>query len=105
YSDRGVTVVTDTDGVARNAFVHDRRGNLTAMVDSYGRTMRLRYDDAARVVGWTERRGGAWELAWNAEGTRPVRRTGPLEWEERFEWDDEDRIVAHHMPGGTTRFD
>src|SRR3982074_2769878 len=47
------------------------------MVDARGRAMRMRYDAAGRLVGFTERRGGVWEIAWNEAGTRPVRRGGP----------------------------
>jgi RHS repeat-associated protein len=104
YSDHGLTVVTDEAGSARNAFVHDRRGNLTSMVDAYGRAMRMRYDAAGRLVGFTERRGGTWETAWDEAGSRPVRRLGPEGFEESFEWDGSGRIVAHHLPSGTTRW-
>ncbi|HEY4937486.1 MAG TPA: DUF6531 domain-containing protein, partial [Actinomycetota bacterium] len=104
YSDHGLTVVTDEAGSARNAFVHDRRGNLTSMVDAYGRAMRMRYDASGRLVGFTERRGGTWEVAWDEAGSRPVRRVGPEGFEESFEWDGSGRIVAHHLPTGTTRW-
>src|SRR5439155_8570892 len=82
---------------ARNAFVHDRRGNLTTMVDAHGRAQRLRYEAAGGLVGVTERRGGTWETTWDESGTRPVRRVGPEGFEESFEWDGEGRIVAHHL--------
>src|SRR5207248_10137779 len=76
YSDHGLTVVAGEEGSARNAFVHDRRGNLTTMVDAHGRPQRLRYDDRGRLVGLTERRGGTWETTWDSSGSRPLRRVG-----------------------------
>ncbi|HWD72341.1 MAG TPA: DUF6531 domain-containing protein, partial [Actinomycetota bacterium] len=97
YSDHGLTVVAGEEGSARNAFVHDRRGNLTTMVDAHGRPQRLRYDASGRLVGLTERRGGTWETTWDASGSRPARRVGPEGFEESFEWDDQGRIVAHHL--------
>src|SRR3984893_1002043 len=104
YSDHGLTVVTDEAGSARNAFVHDRRGNLTSMVDAYGRAMRMRYDASGRLVGFTERRGGTWEVAWDEAGSRPVRRVGPEGFGEAFEGDGSGGIGAHPLPSGTTRW-
>ncbi|TMK51013.1 MAG: RHS repeat protein [Actinobacteria bacterium] len=108
YSDHGLTVVAGEGGTARNAFVHDRRGNLTTMVDADGRPQRLRYDADGRLVGLSERRGGTWETTWDPSGSRPARRVGPEGFEESFEWDGQGRIVAHHLgpPGSaaTTRW-
>ena len=104
YAEHGVTIVADAQGLARNAFVHDRRGNLASMVDAGGRAMRMRYDPAGRLSGWTDRRGGAWGVTWDESGTRPVRRSGPLGFAEAFSWDGSGRLVAHRGPWGTTRW-
>jgi RHS repeat-associated protein len=109
YGDAGVTVVTgpgpDALTEARNAFVHDRRGNLTAMVGADGATLRTRHDAQGRMVGWRDRRGSEWTVAWNGSGTRPLSRRGPEGWEESFEWDDEDRLVESRSPAGVTRYE
>lgn len=100
YSGSGITVVTDAEGCARNAFVHDAKGNLTAMVDAKGYALRLRYDDEGRLCGWTDRRGGDWTMHW--VGSNPVERLGPLGWSEKWLWDGRERLLAHVSPAGTT---
>ena len=50
YSEHGTTLVSDTVDGPRNAFTHDDRGNLTALVDGHGRAMRLTYDDRGNVT-------------------------------------------------------
>src|SRR5205807_7410317 len=93
YAPQGVTVVSDAEaGGARNAFVHDRRANLTAMVDANGRAMRMRYDTRGHMVGYTDRRGSVFEIAWNKEGTRPLRRTGPHRYDAPWAGDGHDRV-------------
>jgi RHS repeat-associated protein len=109
YGDAGVTVVTgpgphDTTET-RNAFVHDRRGNLTAMVGADGATLRMRYDAQGRMAGWRDRRGSEWTVAWNGSGTRPLSRRGPEGWEESYEWDEEERLVEYRSPAGVTRYE
>jgi RHS repeat-associated protein len=105
YSPQGVTAVADQDqGGARNAFVHDRKGNLVSMVDAYGRAMRMRYDAAGHMVGFTDRRGSVFDIVWNEAGTRPVRRTGPLGYDESWAWDGQDRLVSHRLPSGSASY-
>ena len=59
YEADGLTVITDERGV-RQAMVHDRRGNLTAVIDVDGSAMRLVYDHLDRVVQVTDRVGAVW---------------------------------------------
>ena len=46
-------------------------------------------------------------MAWSLNPsrlTRPIRRTGPLGYEESWEWDARDRILSHRLAGATTSF-
>ena len=65
YSELGTTVVSDTIAGPRNAFTHDRRGNLTAMVDGLGRALSLTYDEAGRVTSVRDRTGATTRYAFD----------------------------------------
>ncbi|HEU5001761.1 MAG TPA: DUF6531 domain-containing protein [Actinomycetota bacterium] len=102
YGPHRVTVVTGDDGI-RNAFVHDQRANLTALVGADGRAMRLAYDASGHLAGWTDRRGESWSLEWS--GDHPVARYGPLGLEEAFAWDAAGRITERRAPWGATTYE
>jgi YD repeat-containing protein len=58
--DTGAMTVIDGDDGVRQAMVHDRRGNLTRVVDVDGSVMRFTYDDQDRVIEVVERDGATW---------------------------------------------
>lgn len=91
YDPSGSTVITDGDGV-RQAMIHDRAGNLVAVVDTDGSAMRLTYDDADRVVRVVERDGAEWRYNYDDRDDL-VRRVDPDGLEQRWEWDDQHRLV------------
>ena len=106
YDPSGQTVITDGAGV-HQAMIHDRAGNLVAVVDSDGSTMRLTYDDAQRVVRVVERDGSEWRYEYDGRDDL-VRRTDPDGLTHSWAWDDRHRLVAETDRAGTstrTEFD
>lgn len=104
YRPDGVATVTAADGAPPNVMVHDRRGRMTAMIDSLGNTMRLAYDDRDQVVQLVDRTGATTRYQHDERGNVVVR-TDPDGLVVRSEWDDLDRLVAQvDRAGGTTRF-
>lgn len=105
YSELGTTVVSDTVAGPRNAFTHDRRGNLTAMVDGLGRALRLTYDDAGRVTSVRDRTGSMTRYAFDDRGNL-VERVDPDGLNATWAWDDADRLVREvDRAGGTTVYE
>jgi len=77
-------------------FVHDRRGNLTTMVDAYGRPSAC----ATTPMGaWWGSASAGRDLGDDLGrlGEQAGTPGGPEGFEESFEWDREGRIVAHHL--------
>jgi YD repeat-containing protein len=57
-------------------YSYDGVGNLSEVVNSSGRPLRLSYDDAGRLTGWEDRNGWAYQYGYDADG-RCVRAEGP----------------------------
>lgn len=93
YSELGTTLVTDTVHGPRNAFSHDKRGNLTALVDGRGRGMRLTYDDDGRVTQVIDRDGARRRFSYDDRGNL-AQRIDPDGLFAAWEWDKLDRLVA-----------
>ena len=103
YDPSGQTVITDGAGV-HQAMIHDRAGNLVAVVDSDGSAMRLTYDDAQRVVRVVERDGSEWRYEYDGRDDL-VRRTDPDGLTHSWAWDDRHRLVAETDRAGTSHAD
>ena len=104
YSEHGTTLVSDTVDGPRNAFTHDHRGNLTAMVDGHGAAMRLTYDDADRVTRVVDRTGAVTTHTFDDRGNLTTR-TDADGLGQAWAWDDQDRLVAEtHRNGGVTTY-
>jgi RHS repeat-associated protein len=100
----GSTVTVDPLTGVRNAFVHDRWGNLTAMIDGHGAVQRMRYDDRHRVVALTDRVGATWTYRFD-DADRLVERVDPDGLAMGWEWDALGRVTAEiDRAGGVTRF-
>lgn len=93
YSALGTTLVSDTVNGPRNAFTHDRNGNMTAMIDGHGRAARIDYDDQHRPVSITDRDGARRRYRYDSRGNL-VHRMDPDGLFAMWEWDDEDRLIA-----------
>jgi RHS repeat-associated protein len=85
--------VSDTVEGPRNAFTHDARGNLTAMIDGLGRSMRLTYDDHDRVTSVTDRDGARSRFEHDERGNLTRRVDPDGAWAE-WAWDGQDRLLA-----------
>jgi len=105
YTEFGTTVISDTTGGPRNAFTHDDRGNVTAVVDGTGRAMRLAYDDAGRVTRVTGRDGAVRTYAYDDAGNL-VERVDPDGLATRWTWDDRGRLLTEtHRTGAVTTYE
>ncbi|WP_040493076.1 DUF6531 domain-containing protein [Ilumatobacter nonamiensis] len=105
YDASGSTIITGDDDGVRQAMIHDRRGNLTAVIDVDGSAMRFTYDSRDRMTKVVERDGATWAYEFD-ERDDLVRRVDPdgvvLEWE----WDDLHRVVAEtDRAGAVTRME
>jgi RHS repeat-associated protein len=94
YDIPGSTVVTDERG-ARQAMVHDPRGNLTAVIDADGSAMRITYDDRDRAVRVVSRSGAVWLHDFDPVTGLLIRRTDPDGLSQTWEYDQ------HHRPTST----
>ena len=104
YTGQGTTVISDTTGGPRNAFTHDGRGNVTAVVDGTGRAMRLAYDDAGHVVRITDRDGAVRTYAYD-DGGNLVERVDPDGLTTAWTWDAAGRLLTEtHRNGATTTY-
>ncbi len=104
YTDNGTTVISDTTGGPRNAFSHDDRGNVTAVVDGTGRAMRLVYDERGRTTRITDRDGAVRRFAYDA-GDNLVERVDPDGRTARWAWDEWGRLMAEtHRSGEVTTY-
>ena len=107
YERDGLTVITDERGV-RQAMVHDRRGNLTAVIDVDGSAMRLTYDHLDRVVQ-VDRPGGrrvGLPVRPGRRVDRLVERVDPDGLSEHWEWDALGRVTRHiERTGAVTTFE
>lgn len=101
YSETGSTVITGEDDGVRQAMVHDRRGNLTAVIDVDGSAMRFTYDRLDRVTHVVERDGADWSYVYDDRGDL-IRRVDPDGAMVRWQWDDQHRLVAETDRSGAT---
>ena len=104
YSELGTTLVSDTVDGPRNAFTHDARGNLTALVDGLGAAMRLTYDEADRVTRVVDRTGAVTTHTFDDRGNL-TSRTDADGLGQAWKWDERDRLVAEtHRNGAVTTY-
>ncbi|HKY16438.1 MAG TPA: DUF6531 domain-containing protein [Microthrixaceae bacterium] len=104
YSEHGTTLVSDTVDGPRNAFTHDNRGNLTALVDGLGRSMRLTYDDRGNVTRIVDRCNAVTEYSFD-DRDNLLTRTDPDGLSAAWEWDELDRLVVEtHRNGERTTY-
>lgn len=104
YDDAGSTVISDQHGV-RQAMLHDRRGNLTAVVDVDGSAMRLSYDDRDRVVTVVSKSGQVWGYDFDPDTGDLVCRTDPDGRQHSWTWDAHGRkITETDRAGAVTHF-
>ena len=98
-------MITDQAGT-RQAMVHDRRGNLTAVIDADGSAMRITYDHDDRAVRIVERDGATWQHAFDHATGRLVRRTDPDGLSACWTWDEHGRVRTHtDRAGHVTTYD
>lgn len=105
YEIPGATVVTDGAG-ARQAMVHDARGNLVAIVDTDGAAMRATYDAHDRMVEVTSQTGDTWTNEFDPVTGDLLRRTDPDGHSQTWAWDEQRRLVATtDRAGATVRYE
>ena len=105
YEMPGTTVITDHHD-ARQAMVHDARGNLAAIIDADGAVLRLTYDDHDRLTTVVSQTGDTWRHEFHQVTGDLVRRTDPDELAQTWEWDHRRRLVATvDRTGGVTRLE
>ena len=105
YQVPGATVIADDRGV-RQAMVHDRRGNLTAVVDTDGSAMRLTYDDADRVVEVVSKSGATWRYVFDPGTGDLLVRHDPDGRSQSWTWDDHGRpLTETDRTGAVTTFE
>ncbi|HWL38321.1 MAG TPA: DUF6531 domain-containing protein [Frankiaceae bacterium] len=92
YGELGTTRIGDTADGPVNVMVHDRRGNVTAVIDGDGNAMRLDYDADGHVTRLVDRTGAETRYAYDAEGLL-TERTDPDDLAHRWEWDELGRLV------------
>ncbi|MGQ0823502.1 MAG: DUF6531 domain-containing protein, partial [Actinomycetota bacterium] len=93
YLPNGTTIVSDRDDGPRNVYVHDRRGNLTSVVDGDGRALRLTYDGADRVVRIVDRAGAVTEHEFDRDANL-VTRVDPDGVRTEWTWDGTGRLTS-----------
>ncbi len=64
------------DDIALVSYTYDTSGNLSGIVNSAGRPLRLGYDRAGRLTSWTDRNGHYYRYTYDDQG-RCVRGEGP----------------------------
>ncbi|MDZ4828299.1 MAG: DUF6531 domain-containing protein, partial [Actinomycetota bacterium] len=105
YTDHGTTIVGDTDDGPKNIFVHDGRGNVTAVVDGNGRAMRFTYDAHDRMRARVDRMGARWAYDYDDAGNL-IEQHDPDGLAQRWEYDDLQRTVSEtDRAGNTTLFE
>ena len=115
YSDfaRGVVrVIDDTDGCV-NRYVHDRRGNLTAVTDAAEGTMTLAYDNHDRLVKVTDRTGAITTYRYQVDPDPSTPATDRLlvrvdadGGAHRWDYDEQGRLTAEtDRAGGVHRYE
>ncbi len=104
YQVSGATVIADQRGV-RQAMVHDRRGNLTAVVDIDGSAMRITYDDADRAVRVVSKSGAEWRYDFDEETGDLLARHDPDGLTQSWTWDALGRTLTEtDRAGAVTSF-
>lgn len=105
YSELGTTLVSDTVHGPRNAFTHDKRGNLTSLVDGRGRGMRISYDDRGRTTEVVDRDGARRRFE-HDDHDNLTHRIDPDGLFAAWEWDEQNRLVAEtHRNRQTTTYE
>jgi len=69
-------LVSRAGEVTLAGYRYDPAGNLTGIVNSSGRALRLSYDEEGRLTGWQDRNGISYRYAYDEQG-RCVAGTGP----------------------------
>ena len=85
-------VVTDSEGAAFNGYQHDEAGNLIALTDDAGNTLRREFDDHGRLVAITSRAGGRFSISYDDAGN-PIAETDPAGAIRTTAWDTLGRPV------------
>jgi RHS repeat-associated protein len=94
------TVVSDTDDGPVSIFEHDAAGRLVGLVDHQGHRMARRFDAAGRCVEATGFDGATAHQQFSADGLSAERTSPGGAAGERWEYDEQGRVVAHEVVGG-----
>ena len=101
YLDSGLTTFTGDDEI-HQAMVHDRRGNMTAVIDADGRTMQLRYDELDRLVMVTDRAGQTWRYDYVGTASEVAAQIDPDGHRSTWAHDELGRVVRRSDRAGNT---
>lgn len=93
YLPGNVTEVADLDGSRANTWIHDGRGRLIGIIDSFDQRQSTRYDSQGNPVLVVGRDGGATVRRFDARG-HVVREVSPSGAEIQFAYDALDRLVT-----------
>ena len=93
YLPGNVTEVADLDGSRANTWIHDGRGRLIGIIDSFDQRQSTSYDAQGNPVLVVGRDGGATVRRFDDRG-HVVREVSPSGAEIQFAYDDQDRIVT-----------
>ena len=99
YQMPGATVITDEAGV-RQAMVHDKRGNLTSIIDVDGSASRYTYDALDRMTRVVDQLGNVTINEFDGPTDRISRRIDPDGHGERWSWDAQGRVIDHTWRSG-----
>jgi RHS repeat-associated protein len=94
------TIVSDTEDGPVSVFEHDEAGRLVALTDDLGHRMQRVFDAEGRCVSAEGFDGAGSQQVFDADDGRSASRVGPDGVEERWEYDDLHRVVAHETVGG-----
>ncbi|GAB3769477.1 DUF6531 domain-containing protein [Microlunatus parietis] len=93
YLPGNVTEVADLDGTRANTWIHDGRGRLIGIIDSFDQRQSTSYDAQGNPVLVVGRDGGATVREFDDRG-HVVREVSPSGAEMQFAYDEHDRIVT-----------
>jgi RHS repeat-associated protein len=94
------TVVSDTEDGPVSIFEHDPAGRLVGLVDHQGHRMARRFDGEGRCVEATGFDGATVRQDFAADGRTAQRAGSAAGPGQRWDYDDQGRVVAHEVDGG-----